>query len=74
VSGLVPRCGWCETPAHRLPDDGRLVLVGIIEPGSGPGWPVHACSLCVARNGIVPAAEHAPDWLGEVRYRPRTAT
>jgi hypothetical protein len=66
VSGLVPRCGWCE--AAR----GELVAVGFVAGSSGPGWSRYACAGCVVDIGLLPLGEHPAESLGEVRYRPRT--
>jgi hypothetical protein len=67
VSGLAPRCGWCEVT------EGELVAVGFVAGGSGPGWSRYACAGCVVENGLLPLDEHPADSLGEVRYRPRAA-
>lgn len=70
MSGMVPRCGWCER--DQAESGGALVLVGFVEGGSGPGWMHRACPSCVEEHRLVPWEEHPPDSRGDVRYRART--
>lgn len=60
-------CSWCKA------EQDECVLVGVIERGSGPAYPLYACQGRVRALRLVPFADHPADTNGSPLVAPRTA-
>ncbi|MFX4294117.1 hypothetical protein [Streptomyces bohaiensis] len=54
-------CSWCAAGDER--DSGDVVLVGLVEQNSGPGFPVYACHEHRVEHDFVPLrTTTSPTW------------